>query len=147
LNGLDPHDILEFQTQDADHILETLRAVEVFAEVAYADSKASAAARSVSIKPYYLPLQPHCDGGRILVVFFSLGILPGSCTRDRGIYFDVMDRKIPPFQCPWPQSALEGWFPVALATGLGSYERQPNHDAFLRHVRACVAEQSELFRP
>jgi hypothetical protein len=147
LSGLDPHDLLAFQIQDADHIVETLRAIEVFAEVAYGDTVAPTASPHLSIKTYYLPLQPRCDGDQIIALFLTLGLVPAGCTRDLGIYFEVTDRRLPPFLCPWPQSDLVGWFPVLLATGFGNWEREANHGAFLRHVRACISEQAELFGP
>jgi hypothetical protein len=145
---LDPADTLEFRRRDADHIVDTLTEVRLFASVSYGlPDPVDTSLPGIAIRPYYAPWQYTCDGDQILLVMLTLGILPASCTRDLGIYFEVMDRKLPPFLCHWPQSEIVGWLPVLLATGFGSWERTPNHEAFLERVRFCVAEQKDLFVP
>jgi len=143
--GLAPADILEWWTDNADHVIETLSDTKLFASVSY--STASPDERSVVLRPVFPPPGPYCDGQDILLPFMTLGIFPAACERDRGVYFQAVGRRLPNFSCRWPQTEMVGWFPVLLATGFGSWTKHVNGEAFIAHVRSCIASQAEVFEP
>jgi hypothetical protein len=141
--GLAQNDILEFWMSNADHVIRTLSDSELFAGVSYAEQDQGD--QGVLIRPVFPPPGPYCDGQSVMLPFMTLGLLPATCEIDRGIYFEFVGRQLPTFSCRWPQTQIVGWFPVLLATGFGSWTKDPIEGAFISHVRACLVSQSEAF--
>jgi hypothetical protein len=124
-------------------VVSSLSESRLFATVAYAD--ATSPSPVVVIEPMLPPPGGYCDGQDLFLPFLTLGLVPTICERDRGVYFRFVGRRLPAFACRWPQSEMVGWFPVLLAAGLGSWTREGNEEAFVAHLRACVASASEGF--
>lgn len=134
---------LPYRIQEAERVRAILAATGLFASV---ESEApDRADDALAIRPMLPPPYGTCEGQGKMLIMLSLGIFPYTCDRDRGVYFHVESRGDALFACSWPQTELIGWLPVALATGLGSWTREPDDAAFLQRLRGCIRDQLDLF--
>lgn len=142
---LEPGDLLEFRERNAEHVLSAFSESRLFAGVSYADE--GDRAPTVVVKPLLPPPGGYCDGDDILIPFLTLGIFPMVCTRDHGVYLELVGEHLPVFACAWPRSEMAGWLPALLATKLGSWTPEPSRSAFIEHVRSCIVDQRSAFLP
>ncbi len=130
------------RTANSERVLSALSRSDTFASVAWEEGVSPEP--SVLIRAVSPPPRGHCDADAFMATFLTLGIAPDRCERDRGVYFRPVDQQYADFACPWPQTQLIGWLPALLVRCFGkNWTRQPNVEAFQRHVRACIASKAE----
>lgn len=138
-------DLLALRKFEAERAVAALRAAKLFASVEFDDIAAPGPVVRLDARH---PIEiGNCASNDILVPYITLGLLPAICTRNTGIAFAFPDRKLPVFQCPWPQTKVTGGILFSLGlTPRGKWSEEPDQQAFLQNLRHCIAEQSDAFQ-